>query len=146
MSPDELRARSRRLVEEVFNQGDLAVAEELISPAYALHDIRAGAAPTGVDGLRQYVTMLRLAFPDLNGYLEDVIADGDRVVQRISVSGTHLGAYLGTPPSGRRVAYDLIHIDRFGPDGRIVESWCIDDQLGLLQQIGAIAASVQTGV
>jgi predicted ester cyclase len=146
MSPDELKARSRRLLEEVFNQGDLAVVEELVSPTYTLHDIRAGAAPTGIDGLRQYVTMLRLAFPDINGYLEDALADRDRVVQRISVSGTHLGAYLGTPPTRRRVAYDLIHIDRYGPDGRVAESWCIDDQLGLLQQIGAIAAPVQTGV
>lgn len=146
MSPDELKARSRRLLEEVFNQGDLAVADELISPAYTLHENRPGLAPSGVDGLRQLIAMLRRAFPDINGYLEDVIADGNRVVQRISVSGTHLGDYLGTPPTGRRVAYELIHIDRFGPDGKITESWCIDDQLGLLQQIGAVPVPVQTGV
>jgi predicted ester cyclase len=147
MSPDELKARSRRLVEEVFNQGDLAVVDELVAPTFALHDLTSSPAPRGADEFREYVSRLRRAFPDINGYVEDVIADGDRVVQRISVTGTHLGVYEGCAPTGRRVAYDVIEIDRYGADGLIAEAWCLEDQYGLFQQIGAIAPTrIQTGV
>ena len=139
MTPDELKARARRLAQEVFTQGDLAIADELVSPDYVHH--MPGPQPVhGVTGLKEWVTMLRRTFPDVHLILEDEIAEADRVVSRITVRGTHEGEFLGIPPTGRQVAFDVIDINRTGPDGRFVEHWSSMDLLGLLRQLGALPA------
>jgi predicted ester cyclase len=135
MAPDELKIRARRLPEELLTQGDLAVADELIAPDCACH-APATLAP-GVAGAKRWVTALRLAFPDLSAVVEAEIAEGDTVVQRIACSGTHRGEFLGQPPTGRRVSWQLIAIQRINADGRVAEHWASWDQLGVLRQLAA---------
>jgi predicted ester cyclase len=140
LAPDELKFRARRLVDEMFNQGDLAVADELIAVDIVHHlPVLPGPPPRpGIEGVKQWVTTLRRAFPDHHAIVEDEIVDGDRVVQRITAHGTNDGAYLDLPPTGRQVTYELVAISRVGPDGQFVEHWSSVDLFGLLVQLGRL--------
>ena len=136
MSPEELKVRARRIPEELLTQGDLAVADELLAPVcrhHAPHPVAPGAT-----GLKAWIVALRRAFPDLRAIVEDEIAEGDRVVQRLAISGTHREPFLGSPPSGRRVSWYLVEILRVGPDGKFTERWSIWDRLGLAQQLDPV--------
>jgi predicted ester cyclase len=141
MDPAELKARARRLAEELLTQGDLAVADEILAAdcrSHAPEPLAPGAA-----GLQGWVRALRRAFPDLCAVVEDEIAEGDRVAQRLTLSGTHRGEYRGLPPTGRRVTWQLVAIQRVGGDGRFVELWTSADLGELRRQLGA--ASVAPG-
>lgn len=139
MTPEELKVRARRLTQEVFTQGDLAVADELVSPDY-VHHVPGGPAGPGVTGLKEWVTLMRRTFPDLHLIVEDEIAEADRVAQRVTVRGTHQGTFLGVPPTGKQVTFEVIDINRIGPDGRFVEHWSSVDLFGVLRQLGALPA------
>ena len=133
MAPDELMAYARRFPEELLTQGDLAVADEVLAPD-CLHHAPAPLAP-GIEGMKRWARALRRAFPDLRAVVEDEIAEGDRVVQRITLSGTHRGEYCGLPPTSRRVTWQLVAIQRLGPDGKVAEQWTSWDQLSVLRQL-----------
>jgi predicted ester cyclase len=94
---------------------------------------------TGASALKEVMTVLDRAFPDLRVTIDDLVEEGDKVVARNSVTGTHLGAYLGRPPTGQPVAYSEIFIFRFA-GGRIAEIWGVVDVLSQLKQLGAIPA------
>ncbi|HSJ46545.1 MAG TPA: ester cyclase [Euzebyales bacterium] len=136
MSPQQMKRRARRLDEEVFTQGDLTVADELVADDCVDH-IRALPGRPGVAGLKDWVTTLRRTFPDLHLIVEDQITEADRVATRSTVRGTHAGAFLGVAPTGRQVAFEVIDINRIGADGRIVERWAAVDTASLLVQLGA---------
>jgi steroid delta-isomerase-like uncharacterized protein len=133
---------NKRLVEEtftqLFNRGELALADNFVGDDFLNHDAPPDA-PRGPAGLRFIVTMLRTAFPDIHYDIEEVIAEGDKVVARTTMSGTHRGPFFGIAPTGRRVAQEQIHIVRFA-DGKAVEHWAARDDLGLLQQLGVVPA------
>jgi predicted ester cyclase len=139
MSPDELKVHARRVPEELLTQGDLAVADAVFAPNLVYHD----PCPyvPGVAGAKQFALALRRAFPDLCAIVEDEIAEGDTVVQRLTLSGTHRGEYCGLPPTGRRATWQLVAIQRLGPDGKVVEHWSSPDLFGLLGQLGAPLAA-----
>jgi hypothetical protein len=139
MALDELKAYARRVPEELLTQGDLAVADAVFATDVVSHDAT-GHMP-GVAGTKQVVLTLRRAFPDLCALVEDEIAEGDRVVQRITLSGTHRGEYYGLKPTGRRATWQLVTIQRIGPDGKIAERWSSPDLYGLLRQLGALSAA-----
>lgn len=80
----------------------------------------------------------------MQGTIEDQIAEGDKVVSRLTIRGTHKGEFMGIPPSGRQFTVELIDIHRIS-GGKVVERWGIFDQLGMMQQLGVIPAPVQTG-
>lgn len=129
----------RRVLVEVWGEGKLEVIDELYAPEYVDHVSR-GPEPTtvsGPDGLKAAVTMFRTAFPDLHYEVDEQVAEGDVVVSRFSAAGTHMEPFLGAEPTGRRIAYTGIDINRIR-DGRIVESWVQYDALGLLQQLGIV--------
>jgi steroid delta-isomerase-like uncharacterized protein len=138
----------KRLVQEGFqrlmNQGELAVADDLVSADFVNHDAPPDA-PSGPAGLRQVVTMLRTAFPDLHQEIDEVIAEGDRVVARTTMRGTHTGPFMGIPPTGRRFEQQQIHIFRFA-NGKTVEHRAVRDDLGMLQQLGVIPARDRAAV
>jgi predicted ester cyclase len=136
MAPEEIRARARRMVEEVLNQGDLAVLDDLIAPG-CVHHVPGDPPPPGAAPVRALVSNLRRAFPDLHGIVDDEIVEGDRVVQRVTCRGRHSGTFFLFPPSGREITVELIEIHRVGPDGRFVEHWSTLDRLGVLLQLGA---------
>jgi steroid delta-isomerase-like uncharacterized protein len=126
---------ARRYYEAVLNGGDLAALDELAVPDYEEHDPLPGQG-TGRAGLEDRVRMLRSAF-DPHFTIEDVIAEGDRVVVRWTNDGTHVGEFLGMPPSGRSFSIAGVDIHRVR-DGRLAEHWHVVDQLSMLQQLGFV--------
>ena len=92
---------------------------------------------TGAEAIKEVFGRLRRAFPDLHVAVEDVVAEGDKLVVRDVVTGTHLGEHMGLAPTGRSVAYDEIFILRFA-NGRIAETWGVVDVLSQMRQLGAI--------
>lgn len=137
LSPDDLKSRARRLVEEVLNQGDLAVAHELMATD-VVHHVPGPPPANGIESFREFLANLRRAFPDHHAVIEDQIAEGDLVVQRITNRGTHTGPFLDISPTGRHVTYEAIDITRVGPDGKFVEHWSSVDLFGLLIQLGVL--------
>ena len=130
---------SRRLIEECFNRGDLAAAEELIAPEAVNHDPAEPAHMRGLhgpEGYKRLVQMYRAAFPDVHFTVDDAIAAGDKVVLRWHSEGTHRGKLEGLAPTGVRGSVTGISIDHW-KDGKIVESWSEWDNLGLARQLGA---------
>ncbi len=140
MSTEANKAIVVQLYEEIFNKGDLDLADKLIAPNAITHDPQLPpSVPSGPQGLKAVVTMLRSAFPDDHHTLEDLVAEGDKVVVRTTHTGTHRGTFLGLPPTGKHIANTSIHIFRIA-SGQLVEVWANRDDLGLLQQLGAIPA------
>jgi steroid delta-isomerase-like uncharacterized protein len=139
MSTEQNKARSRRIFEEVWGKGNIAVIDELTAPNFVDHNAAPGLPP-GVEGLKQFVVMYRSAFPDMQISVDDLIAEGDKVVIRWTARGTNAGAFLGMPATGKPVTVTGITIER-KVDGMTVEGWNQFDQLGMLQQMGMIPAS-----
>jgi steroid delta-isomerase-like uncharacterized protein len=92
---------------------------------------------TGAEALKHVWAVLLEAFPDLHLTVEDIIAEGDKVVVRNTVTGTHRGEYMGLPPTGKSVTYNEIFIFRI-VDGRIAETWGVVDVLSQMKQLGVI--------
>ena len=141
MSPEQNKAIARRIPLEVFNQGNLAVADEVMAADYVEH-VTAPGIPNNLDGFKQFVTALRAAFPDFQYTVEDEIAEGDTVVDRLTARGTQQGPFLGIPATGRQATWSEIHVSRI-VGGKLVEHWANLDQLGMLQQLGIIPAPGQ---
>ncbi len=141
MSTEQNKKRIERWIEGAWNNGDLAVADEMYTADYVVHD--PGAGPIrGREALKQFVTMFRTAFPDIHVSLEDVIAEGDKLVWRYTLRGTHKGEFMGIAPTGKPVILTGCLFSRFVGD-RVVEDWNHYDALGMMQQLGAIPAPAQ---
>jgi steroid delta-isomerase-like uncharacterized protein len=125
------KAVVRGYMEEVLNKGNLAAFDSYFSPDVVMNNSK--------DLKRQLagIQTIRTAFPDFKLVIEDQIAEGDKVVTRVTFQGTHLGEYRGVAPTGKQVRYSGIAMDRIA-DGKVVEMWHIADTLALLQQVGAI--------
>ncbi|GAB2919508.1 ester cyclase [Streptomyces mayteni] len=133
------RAMLNRLHHTV-NSGDLTAIKEMIDEVIAPDVLFHAPVPmreTGPRALAQVWETLLRAFPDLQVRVEDVIAEGDRVAIRNTVSGTHRGEYRGLPPTGRTVSYGEMFVFRF-VDGRVAEIWGVVDVLAQLRQLGAL--------
>jgi steroid delta-isomerase-like uncharacterized protein len=130
---------SRRLLEECFNDGNLALADDLIAADAVNHDPAEPAHMRNLRGpevLKRTVQMYRAAFPDVKITIDDVIASGDKVALRWHSEGTHRGELEGLAPTGARGSVTGISIDHW-KDGKVVESWTEWDNLGLARQLGA---------
>jgi steroid delta-isomerase-like uncharacterized protein len=136
MFTEENKARVHRFYEEVFNRKNTAALDKFIDPQAVDHSAPAGA-PGGIEGARQFAGMFLTAFPDVRFTVKDLIAEGDQVVAPLTQSGTHLGIFLGIPPTGKRVQLTGIEIFRLA-GGKIVEHWNSYDDLGLFQQLGVL--------
>ena len=134
MSIEQNKALVRRLMEEDISRGDEAVADAIIHPDFVDHTNPPGMQH-GIGGHKAIVRLFRSVFPDLQWRIDDLIAEGDRVVARTTMRGTHQGEFFGIPPTGRSVEMTGIHIVRIA-DGRIAEHWGSRDDLGLLAQLG----------
>ena len=120
----------------LFNSGNLAIADEVVSADFVNHDTPPHV-PGGPEGLRQMVVMLRTAFPDLHYEIKEIIGEGDWVAVRTVLYGTHKGPFFGIAPSGRQVVQEQMHLIRFA-NGKAVENREVRDDLGLLRQLGVI--------
>ena len=138
MSMEENKAIIRRWLEEGWTRGNLAVADEVIDVGFVVHGAGGQAVPTGPEGVKQLVSAWRTGFPDGRMIVDDMLAEGDKVVIRMTWRGTHNGVFYGIAPTGRQVSVTSIGIDRVA-NGKIVEGWGEIDMLGLYQQIGAIS-------
>lgn len=135
-------AVTRRWFAEL-NRGNLAAADEIYAPGYVLHDPSAPVdLPPGPTGVKQFLAPFLTAFPDAQGMLEDLLSDGDKVVVRFTVRGTHQGLFAGLTPTGKPFVLQGISILRF-VDSQIAEEWEILDGLGLFQQLGAFPMPVE---
>jgi steroid delta-isomerase-like uncharacterized protein len=126
----------RAFYDDVMSGGDLDRIPELVSEDVVDHEAPP-EMPKGIEGVKAFVQMYRGAFPDLSASVEDIFAQGDRAVARVRYTGTHQGELMGVAPSGNRVDIETIDIVRIA-DGKCVEHWGVTDNMGLMQQIGAI--------
>lgn len=127
---------ARRYVEAVLNGGELDLIDELVADDHVNHSPLGHHC--GLESIRRDVRVYRTAFPDLRFAIEELIAEGDRVVRRFSATGTHRGPFLGRPPSGRFVAITGVAINRLA-GGKLAETWLAFDLLDLLRQLGVPA-------
>ncbi len=135
MDPDTNKRLARRALAEIYEKGDLELADELVHPDFVDHEPAHPDHPTGPESVKQTVRSLHAAFGDLRFAVEDEIAEGDKVVQRATMSGRHTGRLMEAEPTGRAFAVRHVYIWRIA-DGKIVEHWGSRDDMGLLAQLG----------
>jgi steroid delta-isomerase-like uncharacterized protein len=139
MATEQNKALFRRMVEEIFNRGNMSLADEFIAPDFVEHEELPPGIPPGREGVKQLTAMLRSAFPDFKATIDDMIAEGDKVVVRMTWRGTHKGEFMGIPPTGKSVSFGVIDIVRFAGD-KFVEHWGLMDSTSMMQQLGAVQA------
>jgi steroid delta-isomerase-like uncharacterized protein len=127
----------RRLFGELWNKGDLSVADQLFSPNYTHHDPSTPDFGRGPESERKRATLYRTAFPDLRLTIEDIIAEGETVMARWSCRGTHKGDLSGIAPTGKEFTISGVSIARLA-NGKMAEGWVNWDALGLMQQLGVV--------
>jgi steroid delta-isomerase-like uncharacterized protein len=128
----------RRLFEEVWNKGNLPVADELFAQNYSHHDSSTPEFGRGPESEKKRATLYRTAFPDVRLMIEDTIAEGETVTARWSCKGTHKGDLGGIAPTGKQFNISGISVARF-TNGKMVEAWVNWDALGLMRQLGVVA-------
>ena len=123
-------------IEEVINQGRLERADELVVADFVELDPLPGQQP-GREGLKEVIAQMRAAFPDIHWVLDEMVAEGEKVVSRFTWSGTHRGTFLGVPATGRSISVKGVVIDRI-VEGKMVDSHILMDGLSMMQQLGAL--------
>jgi steroid delta-isomerase-like uncharacterized protein len=136
MSAEANKALIRRFYEEVWNRGNLDVADEVFAAGYVRHDFRATEPEPGPAGQKQIAADFRAAFPDLSFEIDFLLAEGELVAGRWTATGTHLGSWAGFAATGRPMRFSAINVFRFD-GGKVVEIWNHRDDLGLMEQLGA---------
>ncbi len=141
---EENKEKVRRLLEEGFGQGKVDVVDEVLDANFVCYDPNSETGEIrGAETIKGEIEYFRTAAPDLTYTVEDQVAEGDKVVTRYRVSGTHQGEFFGVPGTGNRVEFTGIQIDRFDESGKMVEEWPEYDLLGAMRQIGAIPEPTQ---
>ncbi len=135
MSVEDNKTLVRHGIEEVFNKGNVAAIDEFCASNF-VPPIQPGVTRDR-EGFKQFVSMLLAAFPDFHITLEDMVAEGDKVVIRGTISGTHKGELIGIAPTGKQATWTEIGIWRI-EGGKVVESWHEVDRLSLMQQLGVV--------
>lgn len=142
MSPEQNKAVIRRIYEELWDGRKLEVADEVISAeGYVNYDTGLVPVPGGPEDMKQTVKMVTAAFPDNRHKIEDMMAEGDKVMARVTLTGTNDGPFMGMPPTGKEIEVSEIHIYRL-KDGKAIEHRVGRDDLGAMRQIGVIPDSV----
>ena len=137
MGDEQNVAAFRRVMEEGFSRGNLDAVDEVVSAEYREHE-RGPGLDLGRTGLKEIIQRLRVAFPDLEATVIDVVGNGEKMCFRVRYQGTQDGEMLGIPPTGRQVTWESIDIVRFDHDGTLLEHWGLLDRLGVLEQLGAL--------
>jgi predicted ester cyclase len=127
----------RRALDEIYAAGDLELADELVHPDFVDHEPAHGEQPTGPESVKQTVRHLHAMFGELRFHVEDEIAEGDRVVQLVTMSGRHVGPLMGREPTTREFTVRHVYIWRVA-DGQIADHWGSRDDLGMLGQLGLL--------
>jgi steroid delta-isomerase-like uncharacterized protein len=133
MSTEKNKTTVRRVVEEVINKGNLAMIDDVVTSDYVYHFPRMDIK--GPEGLKQFFTMMRSAFPDFHATIDTIVAEGDMVAARFIITGTHKGNFLGMAPTGKQMKITEAIFIRFA-DGREAEATPTIDRLVMFQQLG----------
>jgi predicted ester cyclase len=142
MSAQENKEKARRLMGEAFGQGKLEVVDEILDPDFVCYDPNSEAGEIrGAGTIKGEIEYFHNAVTDLAYTIDDQVAEGDKVVTRYTLSGTHRGEFFGVAPTGKRIEMSGIQIDRFDEGGKIVEEWPEYDLLGAMKQMGAVPES-----
>jgi steroid delta-isomerase-like uncharacterized protein len=137
MSAEQNKNVMRR-VYEAMGTGDFSMFDEVFDRNFVDHEEFAPGTPPGLEGVKQTFGIIRKAFPDLQVKVNDLFAgEGDKIVARITLSGTHKGELFGIPATGKAVNFEGLDIIRFS-GGKIVEHWGLTDDLGMMQQLGVV--------
>ena len=139
MAAEQNKALIVRFVEELFNRGNMGIVGEIFAPDFIEREQLPPGIPSGSEGVKVLTTMLRSAFPDFKATIDDILADGDKVVIRMTWTGTQKGEFMGVPATGKHVSFGVIDIIRIA-NGKVVEHWGQMDSMSLMQQLGAIPA------
>ena len=137
------KAIVRRLIEEVWNKGNLSVVDELFTPNYEHHDPSTPDFGRGPESERKRATLYRNAFPDVRLTVEDIIAEGETVVTRWSCRATHKGELSGIAPTGKQINISGVTVARLS-NGKFAETYVNWDALGLMQQLGVVPELAKT--
>lgn len=137
MSTEQNKAIVRRYHDELFNKGNLAVADEVFDPNYLNSAFGKLGLPRGPEGFKQYVSIMRTGFPDFHLAIEDQVAEGDKEVHRVIARGTQKGDFMDIAPTNKQVEVSAIVIDHIS-GGKVMESWAEVDMFGMMQQLGVI--------
>jgi steroid delta-isomerase-like uncharacterized protein len=139
MSAKENKATARRFMEESFGGGKPELVDDVLDPDFVRYDpyIESGEV-RGAQTVKGNIEWFRNAFPDLSCTVEEQVAEGDKVVSRWTVRGTHRGDFFGVAGTGNRVEFTGMQIDRFDESGKIVEERAEFDLLGAMRQMGAV--------
>lgn len=135
MSIEENKNIVRRY-QEIYNHNDLDFLNEVLSEDLLTPNIMPGIPP-GLEGAKAAHRIMLAGFPDYQTIIEDIISEGDKVVARIKMTGTHTGEFMSIPPTGKRISFTGIYIVRI-VNGKIVEHWGEEDSVSLLQQLGVL--------
>src|SRR5215207_2205601 len=130
---EQNKASFRRYLEEAWNQSNLEVVDEIFD-RYVSHQPDGSVLERGPEDVKRFVGEFRTAFPDLRLIIEEQIAEGDKVVSRGTIRGTHQGEFRGMAPTGEQMEIPGMAVFRFSPEGKVVESWDSYDQLSLMRQ------------
>ncbi len=137
MSQEDNKTIAREFYESVINKADYALGSQILAEDFWDHG-NPPDMPKGIEGLKQFLSMITTAFPDIRVEIEDMLAEKEMIAVRLKVTGTHKGVLMGTiQPSGKHAVWsgmDFLRISK----GKIAERWSVRDLLGLMQQIGAI--------
>jgi predicted ester cyclase len=143
---EQNKTLARRELQELWSEGNLAVADEIFAPNFVSHQHSRPDAQDvhGIEAYKDFVRQVHEAFPDLHYVLEDQIAEADKVMSRNVASGTHKGPLMDIEPTNKRAQWAGISIDRI-EQGKIVENWVSWDMMGMLQQLGLVSLPSQEG-
>lgn len=132
---DQNKQLVQAFIQELFTKGDLSAVDRYLAPDFVNHDLPFPGLPDGAEGVRQAAAMMRQALPDWHSDVEQLIAEGDTVVEVFTACGTHHGELMGVPGTGKSLTLRGINVFRINDD-KIVERWGRLDHLDLLQQLG----------
>ncbi len=133
MSVEKNKATLRRVAEEVFNKGNLSIIPELIASDYIYHSPLGDYK--GPEGFKQMVVETRTAFPDFHMKIDDMVAEGEKMAVRLTMTATHKGEYMGVPPTGKKINFTAAYFYRY-KDGKEVEALPFMDMLTFYRQLG----------
>ncbi len=139
MSVEQNKAIMRRFYDKVATKGKLDLIDELFSSDFVDHEVFPGLL-TDREGVKQFFSMMHNAFDGFRMDVEDVFAEGDKVVARITMKGTHKDEFMGIAATGKTVSVSTIDIVRF-TNGKAVEHWGVTDGLSMMEQLGALPES-----
>jgi predicted ester cyclase len=143
MTP-EIKLTAERIPLEVLNGGNFALLDELTTTDFVDHTPLPGI-PSTRDGLKQTLSGLKTAFPDVHYTIESSVACGNEVVHRVTATGTNTGEIMGMPATGKSATWTEIHIAR-GVNGRLSEHWGLIDRLSMLTQLGIVPSVTRVPV